>query len=977
MNGWIVRVSLRVTIVLLLFSFGIFSPAAAQAPALPSGQAQTELAQAGLIKVRGTVVDDESGKPVVAASVYLKGTKWGGLTNTRGEFSFSVPRPGSYSLMVTLVGYSTVEQVLEVVQGREAVLSLKMQPEVIQMEGFVVEGVVETEKKEDQILAQRRSAVAIQDGLGSETISRTGGSNAADAVGKMTGASVMDGKYVYVRGLGERYSTTQLNGSELPSPDPYRKSVQMDLFPSSLLDRIVTVKTFTPDRPGNFSGGSVDIWTKRFPQEFTFNYSASTTYNPQVSFNKDFLTYEGGNRDWLGMDDGSRSMPSVLKDPSVVVPDVGAAYTDPAKAYELDRLTKAFSPVMGPGKSTGPMNYGWSISSGDKVLLAGRELGVLGTLTYNRSASFYENGQTGLWNLMGSVANTNELTNYYLLNDARASDKILWGGLANVSYKISDDHTVGFNYMYNHSGESTARYQAGSLPRDLASDEIYETRSIGYTERALNSMQLRGEHDFKPLKDLHFEWTASWNDTYQNEPDLRFFTDDYAIVDRPGLVDTVYSLRKSLYPSPTRYYRDLNENNGALDLQFALPFQQWDGLYSRVKFGGALNSTEREFRERRFEYGNTNLVRYDGDLQAYFNSRNLGIVDSSGGRYGFGQFVQDASEARGNYDGSQDIYAGFAMVELPITKRWQVIGGARLESTRMDVTSHDTTLASGKIDENDILPSVNMIYLLRDDINFRLAYGRTLARPNFREMAPYASFDFVGDVFFIGNADLKRTLIDNYDLRWEWFYGSGELLAASGFYKQFSNPIERVMKNINGEVQYQNVDKAIVYGLELEARTRLMRLHESLGRFSLGANLTLTRSNVNIAESEMIVLRSVDPNASNKRNLQGQPGYVLNLDFSYDNPELGSLASVMYNVIGERMSDVTIGGAPNVFEQPAAMLDFTLTQKIWHGYSLKFAARNLLDSKIRKVHHYKSVDYVTREYRLGRLFSIGVNYSLK
>ncbi|MCE5270256.1 TonB-dependent receptor [bacterium] len=936
-----------------------------------------ELAQAKTVKVRGTVMDVESGKPVVAASVYLKGTRWGGLTNTRGEFSFTVLEPGSYTLTVTLVGYSQLEQPLTVAAGRESTVELKLQPEVIQMEGFVVEGVAEAEKQEDQILAQRRSAVAIQDGIGSETISRTGSSNAADAVSKMTGASVVDGKYVYVRGLGERYSTTQLNGSELPSPDPYRRAVQMDLFPSNLLDRIVTVKTFTPDRPGNFSGGSVDIWTKRFPQEFTFNYSASSSYNPQVTGKSGFLTYKGGKTDWLGIDDGSRALPAAFSDPTFKMPDIGSTYSDQAKAHELDALTRSFSPIMAPTTGTGPMNYNWSMSSGDKVMLGGRELGLLGTLTYSRSASFYDKGQVGRWQLTGNVDQTDDLNNDYLLQDTRASDKVLWGGLANLSYKLDENNVIGFNLMYNHSGESIARYQYGSLPRDLTGDAVYETRSLGYTERSLNSMQLRGEHDFEPLHNLHFEWTAARNTTYQQEPDLRFFTDNYTMRERSGVVDTVYSIRKSIYPYPTRYYRDLNEDNNNLDLQFSLPFKQWEGLASRFKFGGAWNTTDRDFRERRFEYAQTSYAQYDGDPLSFYQPQYLGIVDSVNGRYRFGQYIQDASEDRGNYDGKQDIYAGFAMVELPLSKRWQLIGGARMEATRMDVISHDSTLARGRIDKDDLLPSINMIYLLRDDVNFRAAYGRTLARPNFREMAPYASFDFVGDVFFIGNQNLERTLIDNYDLRWEWFYGSGEVLAVSGFYKDFSNPIERVIKTINGEVQYQNVDRARVYGLELEGRLRLMRLNELLGRYSVGANLTFTHSAVNIAPDELEVIRSLNPYASGKRQLQGQPPYVLNLDLSYDNPERGSLASLTYNVIGERMSEVSLGGTPNVFEQPASMLDFTLTQKVWHGYSLKFGAHNLLDSRIRKVQHFKSKDYVEQEYRLGRVFSLGVNYSLK
>lgn len=972
MKGAIVSAIRRETLLTIVLALALNLPLSAQ-----DSTAVGELAQGSVSRISGVVTDAETGRPVAAASVYVDGTRWGGLTNTRGEFSFQVPRPGRYNLVVTLVGYSRLSRQFTVEPGREHEVQLQIQPEVILLEGFVVEGEAGIENREDQILAQRRSAVAIQDGIGSEAISRTGSSDAADAVAKMTGASISDGKYVYVRGLGERYSNTSLNGSELPSADPYRRAVQMDLFPSNLLDRIILVKTFTPDRPGNFSGGSVDIWTKRFPREFTFNYSSSVSYNPQVSFKDGFLTYPGGKTDWLGFDDGSRSLPDVFKDPSVRIPDIGSAYNNLENALELDRLTKSFNSVMAPSTGKGPMNYGWSLSSGNNVKIAGRELGMLGTLTYNRSASFHDNGQVGRWILHGHVDQVDELSNHFLLSDTRSSDKVLWGGLLNLSYELSDDHQVGFNYMYNHSGEQLARYQSGTFPRDLDPESVYETRSLGYTERSLGSFQLRGEHDIQPLRNLHFEWTGSHSSTYQDEPDIRFFTNNYTVRTRESGIDTLYSIRPSLYPFPNRYFRKLNEDNTNLDLQFALPFKQWSGLHSRFKFGGAWNATERSFRERSFQFRQTTSIRFDGDDHAFFQPENLGLVDSNGGRYRFGHYVLDNSEARGNYDGTQDIYAGFLMAEVPLTRRWQLIGGARLESTRMEVASHDSTLARGLIDENDILPSVNMIYLMRDNVNLRLAYGRTLARPNFREMAPYASFDFVGDMFFIGNANLKRTLIDNYDIRWEWFYGPGELLAVSGFYKNFTNPIERVIMTINGEVQYQNVDEAKVFGLELEGRAKLIRLHEALGRFSLGGNLTLSKSDVAISPDELEVIRSINPYHSSHRDLQGQPGYVLNLDLSYDNPEFGLLASLLYNVIGPRIAEVSLGGTPNVYEQPAAMLDFTLKQRIWGGYSLKFGAANLLDTPVRRVHRYKDGKFVQQEYRIGRAYSLGVNFDLK
>jgi TonB-dependent receptor len=850
-----------------------------------------------------------------------------------------------------------------------------MAMQVIQMEGLVIESDAPEETQQDQLLEERRQAVEIQDAIGSDEMSRTGSGDAAEAVSKVTGTSVVDGKYVYVRGLGDRYSSTQLNGSELPSADPYRKAVHMDMFPSSLLDKIVTIKTFSPDKPGNFSGGAVEMWTKRFPESFTFSFSQSASYNERSTFNNDAILYPGGSEDWLGMDDGTRALPDLVRNGGEI-PSIGTAWGDRDAALQLDRISKAFNPVMAPSTQSLPMNQSYSVSLGNQFQLFDRPLGILGSFSYSRKSSFYDDGSVGRWQLTGQVSQVDELNNDYQLNDTRGSAEALWGGLMNISYKVSPDHEVGFNYIHNQSGESEARYLYGTFPRDLSGNSIYETRVLKYTERSLNSFQLRGEHDITDLHDMHIEWTGAVSQTGQEEPDLRYFTDNYTIRERNGSVDTTYAIRNSIYPLPNRYYRDLQEDNFNLTLDVGVPFKQWNGLYSKFKFGGALNGTNRAFRENRYEFHTDDRrYNYTGDPYGFWNSENVGLVDTSGTLNRFGNYIVDASEDRGNYDGESTVAAGFAMVELPLTPKYQFIGGLRVETTDITVSSFDEEQPIGEIRETDFLPAANLIYLMSDAMNLRVAYGRTLARPNFREMAPYSSFDFVNDLIFTGNENLKRTLIDNYDIRWEWFVRTGEVLAASVFYKNFTNPIERVIKTINGEVQYQNVDNAKVVGLELEIRQRLDRIHPVLDPFQIGANFSLVHSEVSIAPEELSKIRAFDPDAPAEREMQGQSPYVLNLDFSYVNEYYGTSATVLFNIFGERLSEVSLGGTPDVMEQPRGMLDFNFKQRIWNNISLKFAAKNILDAETRKIYPYKGQEFVSRAYRYGRSFSLGIGYS--
>ncbi|HDZ12998.1 MAG TPA: TonB-dependent receptor, partial [Bacteroidetes bacterium] len=286
----------------------------------------------------------------------------------------------------------------------------------------------------------------------------------------------------------------------------------------------------------------------------------------------------------------------------------------------------------------------------------------------------------------------------------------------------------------------------------------------------------------------------------------------------------------------------------------------------------------------------------------------------------------------------------------------------------------DISLKPGKLKTADWLPSLNVVYNIVKNTNLRLAYGRTLARPTFREMAPYASFDFVNDYFFVGNAKLKRTLIDNFDLRWEWFPNPGEILAVSGFYKGFKNPIERAILNVNGEVQFQNVDKAAVVGAEFEVRKHLGNLIPQLSHFQLGANVTLAHSKVTIPEEELLVIRNVNPNADDSRPLQGQSPYILNFDLVYSNEKIGTVATAYYNVFGERVAAVSMGGTPNVFELSQPILNLTISQHVWRGFRFSLSAKNLLNPAIRKVHHFKGKDYITEDYKRGRNISAGISY---
>jgi len=593
-------------------------------------------------KIMGSVYDSASGDPLPGVNVIIDGTRMGAATNLNGRFVIRNVPVGNYSLTASMIGYArkTIKGI-RVYGEKVVVVNFALFPEGLQGEMGVVEASPLT-NTEAALLRNRQKAEAVSDAISAEAMSHFGAGNASEAMKLVTGASVVDGKYVYIRGIGERYTTTQLNGAALPSADPDKKAVQMDIFPSNLLENVVTVKTFTPDQPGNFSGGMINIQTKNYPENLTIRFSSSSGYNSQTSLNSHFLAGVRGKYDGLALGDRTRHIPHMLQNARAEVPDIGYAWTDRSEALKLDHVSRAFSPVMAPQLRKAPINQSYALSIGNRGRLFGHPFGYLASLTYNHTFSYYDKGLVGRWQLTGKVSEVDSLNADYLLSDEKGSEDVLIGGLGFLSYKPNPDHNFRLNYLFTRSGESTARYLKGAFPRDLSDNAVYETRTLRYTQREIRSTQLRGEHYLKNFLKMSIRWEGSLTHSYQKQPDLRFFTDNYTLRNRAGKMDTLYAIRPSIYPVPTRYFRNLTENNKTFNLKISVPFLFRKGLAGKVKFGGTILTTNRTFHERRFEY-QQDKIRYDGHPGTFFGPGNLGLVDSTHGLYRFGNYIRDAS----------------------------------------------------------------------------------------------------------------------------------------------------------------------------------------------------------------------------------------------------------------------------------------------------------------------------------------------
>lgn len=921
-------------------------------------------------KIIGRVFDAQNGEALLGATVMIEGSKLGAMTDLDGNFIIKHVPPGTHVVVASMVGYAQTRVTeIAVAANENTKLELALRPQVIQMKGITVEA-KRLKNNEASMLRERQLSNSVSDAISAESMARAGAGDAAQAMSHVTGAST-DGKYVLIRGLGERYSNTRINGSLAPSADPDKQAVNMDIIPAGLLDNIVVEKTFTPDKAGNFSGGSVDLRTKDLPEGRVISFSTSTSYNSNSS-GKDVLSYSGGSKDWIAMGSDNREIPTYLEDPTYSMTLPNTARRDTAVATQLIADSKAINSSMNTTKRTAPLNQSYALTYGDTWSLFTKPLGISASFNYSRSHSYYDNGRLGRWALQDQQWNV--WSNY---SDAVGKDEVLWGGLLNSAYYIAANHKISFTYVYNRNGESTTRYLEGE--NYDTPGEVYRSRALLYCERILSSGQIRGEHA-NVVGSSRIEWQLSDSRSTQDEPDLRFFADKAAPI--AGTDDTSYG---TYYIAPRHYFRYSVERNREGQFDYTIPFTQLSGQASKFRMGGSFLHKTRSFRERQFVMNNpsinpstnrTSSYTYNGNPDDYLQHVEIAPDTTIPDTYvDLGITWGTLSDPRSAYSAVQDVLAAYGMFELPLSATLQLVTGVRYETTDMSldqtyVANENTELMNG----GDFLPALALNFHATDRVNVRTAYGRTLARPSFRELSTYAPFEFLGGGFVFGDTNLTHTLIDNYDMRWEWYPRTGELLAVSLFYKNFRDPIEKVLIGDNASTSWANASRATVRGLELEWRKQLDFAWHKLSDFRIGGNLSLIHSEVKLTEAELAAVRNIDPGAADTRQLQGQSPYLVNLEFSYEREKSGTAVSVFYNRYGERLAQVSRLNAPNVFEVPRTTVDATLSQRIWRGISFKAAARNITESAVRKVQRFQGVEYDFESYSIGRTIAIGMTY---
>lgn len=907
-------------------------------------------AQSG--RMTGRVASDKSGEGLSSAQVSIAGTPFGGLTDLDGRYLLLGIPSGTYDVQIQLIGFGrkTVTGV-EIRPDRTTVLDVSIAPEAVQLEEITVSA--ERERGSTAfLLDQRRSSNALLEAVGSVDISRSPDADAAEVATRMTGVTVTSGKYVFVRGLGERYSQTSLNGSPLPSPEPEREVVPLDLFPASFLESLSTQKSYTPELPADFSGGNVAITTREFPDRTSISLGIGTSVNSQSHLGNAFLTYSGGGLDFLGVDDGTRDLPDAVRS-AIGGLDGAPLPSDPALVEQLgETFPRQFTPVA---RSNAPLNRSFDLSIGSRTRLFGRELGVVLAGTYSDDYSVTDTERERKWRTSAfdpaidpGLRQPN--VDYLFRTGKRA---ISYGGIGNLSYLLSPRHKIALKTTYNRNTDDEARTFVGTNGEDIGG-EIRNDR-LRFVERALAWGQLSGEHEFDFLGS-RLEWKGTLARADRDEPGLReaiYLRSFNADEDEPFLLENIDQ-------SGRYFYSFLQDDDRSAQLDWRVPIGSWSGADASLTVGGAWRNRTRGFSARRFRWNFQGGIVSNLDAALFEGS----IVGQAPKAAEFA--LREVVEPGDLYSADDERIAGYLMVDVPVLRGLYAVVGARIESYGLDLSSRGTVLADRN--ETDVFPAVNLIYSIGERMKLRAAFSRTLDRPEFRELAPFQFTEATSLRQIFGNSDLKIADITNVDLRWDWFPEPGELVSVGAFYKKLDDPIEQVfIATASSAYSYQNADEGRLFGVELDARKRLgfMGLESFTGQF----NLSLIDSEVTVREVSFFIPTNM------KRPLEGQSPWVVNAGLSYTSPHRDEVG-VYFNVFGERVTAAGGSGIPDIYEQPRHQLDLTWQRPLTAGVRLKVKAENLLDEPYLFEQEANGIRLMQRRYEVGRTLSVTLNYDL-
>ena len=915
-------------------------------------------------KVTGLIMDGEYDEPMAFANVIVKGSTIGTTTDFDGKYSLDL-EPGEYTLTFSFVRYQTIE-VSEVLIKSDEVEQVDVTLSTNTLDEIIITTTVRKNTESAVLDIQKKSAVML-DGLSSQGIKKAGASNIASAVKSVPGVSVQGGKYVYVRGLGDRYTKSILNGVDIPGLDPDRNTIQMDIFPTNILENIIVIKSAAAEYPADFTGGVVDIVTRDFPTKKETSFSIGSAYNSEMHFKNDFLIGPSEGTDFLGFDNNSRSRPINRYQ---YIPGTFENYP------LLTQLTSSFNPILQAERKTSKNNFNFGFTTGNQFLVGDNDkLGYQFSLSYRNETSFYKNRvDNRLTKDPNNSSNYNLLTSRLSTGD-EGENNIILSGLAGLVYK-RENSKYKLNLLHIQNGESVGGYfnQEASQAGAGGGIEQYTKDVIQYTQRSVTNLLLNGQHN------IENGWNVDWkiSPTLATVLDKDHRTTAFQITQEG---DAIIAPSSSGYPQ--RVWRDLFEFNLANQVNFLKKYTLKDKP-AKLKFGGGMTYKFRDFELDYYIFTSTNPVVPNGQANNLLLTENIWTPETQAGTHlVFGNLYQSAN----SYEGEQRIYSGYFSNEFELIENLKSVVGIRTELFQSYYTGQNQSgsqvFYNEKIIDNfDIYPSANLILSLNENSNLRSSFSKTTARPSFKEASRAQIYDAISDRLFIGNLDLKPSYIDNLDMRYEIFGDKGDIIAFSGFYKTFKDPIELTFfASAPNQLTARNLGSAKVYGAEFEIRKPLNIISDDVRKWRFSLNASLIKSSLEMFEDEYnnrLNAARDGESISRTRDLQGQSPFLINSNIEFLNEETGFQYGLFYNVQGRTLEVVGTGIVPDVYTVPFHSLNFNLKKFLDDDgkSSISIKAKNILNSKKESVYEsFNIADEIWTSRIQGTEISIG--YSLK
>nr|WP_242695882.1 TonB-dependent receptor [Pedobacter sp. SYSU D00873] len=925
----------------------------------------------GTGKIVGKVTDKKTGETLIGLNVKIVGQTKGASTDVEGRYVISGLAAGKYSVQFSYVGYATKTiSDVAVSAGVVTTLNTLMEEGGSNQLKAVVVTVTAKQESVSGLYAQQKNSAVISDGMSADVIKKSPDRNTGEVLKRVSGASVQDNRFIIVRGLSDRYNSAMINNTPLPSSEPDRKTFSFDAIPSNLIDNVIISKTATPDLPGDFSGGAVQVKTKDFPDNKTLTVNYGVGYNSISTF-QPFYGRQRSVLESFGFASSSRNLPSGF-------PQSLERYTNLPAATKAS-LSNQFNNTWGVGdQGTAIPTQNLQVVFGNSYISKNNnKLGFILSTTYRTGATVSNEIRNDYNEVNWSTRTSAPLFEY---SDKYYNFSSNLGVLANLAYSFKGSK-LALKTLYNKSFEDSYLNRYGAYDNRTEFRRVSQQEAV---DKSLINTVLEGDHLVSSKSKSKVNWNLSFSRLTNDQPDLKrlFYSKLASDMDNPSVPFTAAVPLVATASTSGRFYSDLGENVLGGSFNYTLPFKLADESQV-LKIGVLKQFKDREVNARVLGYINNSsdqsLLTLPQD--ELFSSRNIGPDKF---------YIEDITNPDNQYTGSGDLNSAYFMLNNSFKQNLKIAWGLRVENYIEKLNSR-TNAGKVQVDNNylDFLPSLNATYSLNDKTNVRLSYSNTVARAQFRELAPFSFYDFITGNVKIGNVNLKRTRINNYDTRFEYYPSAGQVISVSAFYKRLNNPIESIVtigsSAASKGMTYTNAPKADVYGLEFEIRHSLGFINENsnlLKNLTFNANTAFMKSQVNFED-----ILTVETN----RPLQGQSPYLINTGLQYSSAKSGWQGSLLYNRIGRRLSVVGFGKVengmfeadyPDIYEAPRNILDLQIAKRILRQRGeVKLNVSNIFDSDnvyyqdLDKDKQYSTGDQLINSIQFGRTFSLSVGYS--